>query len=379
MPRSVFLLLALVAPARADGLGAARWHAAGHTGRGVRVVVLDTGFHGYRDHLGKHLPAKVETKSFRFDGDIEAGRSHGLACAAVIHALAPAAELVLVNWEPDRPTSFLAAVRWALEHGAKVLSCSVVVPGWGDGQGGGPVNAALTKILDTPSRPIFVAAAGNLAERHWGGEFRGTGRQHEWRPGESGNRLTPWPGADVAVDLAAPVGSTYRVRLMDGAGREAARPFAAPGGGLSVRLQPVAGERYALRVEHVAGPAEPFRVTVVGAALEHSRAAGSLAFPAENARAFAIGAVDGTGRRLSYSGFPVVAVAPVPVPVGVRRDPFSGTSAAAPQVAGLAALVRGRYPDWSAERVESYLRERAKDVGETGPDAETGAGVVRLD
>ncbi|HVK08691.1 MAG TPA: S8 family serine peptidase, partial [Gemmataceae bacterium] len=226
MPRSVLLLLVITASARADDPGPARWHAAGHTGRGVRVVVLDTGFLGYRDALGRHLPAKVEAKSFRADGDVEAGRGHGLACAAVAHAVAPGADLVLVNWEPDLPASFLAAVRWAVESRAQVLSCSVVIPGWGDGRGGGPVNAALARLLDGPGRPVFVAAAGNLAERHWAGDFRGAGRVHEWRPGEADNRLTPWPGADVAVDLAAPVGSTYRIRLMDAAGREAGRTFA---------------------------------------------------------------------------------------------------------------------------------------------------------
>ena len=84
---------------------------------GVRVVVLDTGFRGYRDHLGKNLPATVEVKSFRADGDIEAGRGHGLACAAVLHTVAPGADLTFVNWEPDRPASFLKAVRWAVESG----------------------------------------------------------------------------------------------------------------------------------------------------------------------------------------------------------------------------------------------------------------------
>ena len=168
---------------------------------------------------------------------------------------------------------------------------------------------------------------------------------------------------------------------MDSAGRDAprVRTLAAPGGGTSVHLAPAVGERYSLRVEHVAGPPGPFRLTLLGADLEHSRSAGSIAFPAENRHVFAVGAVDAAGRRVGYSGFPVAAVAPVPVPVTVRREPFGGTSAAAPQVAGLAALVRGRYPDWSADRVEEYLRKRAKDVGEPGADLETGTGVVRVD
>ena len=143
-------------------------------------------------------------------------------------------------------------------------------------------------------------------------------------------------------------------------------------------MTPVAGERYSLRVEHVSGPPGPFRLTVLGADLAYAASGGSVAFPAENVRAVAVGAVDETDRRVSYSGFPTAVVARVPVPVAVRREPFGGTSAAAPQVAGLAAVVRGRYPDWSADRVEEFLRKAAKDVGGPGPDAETGHGVARL-
>ena len=113
------------------------------------------------------------------------------------------------------------------------MSCSVVIPGWGDGRGGGPVNADLARLLARPARPVFVAASGNLAERHWAGEFRGPGGRHEWSPGEPDNRLTPWPGATVAIDLAAPPGSTYQIRLMNSAGRDARTPaFSAPGGGV---------------------------------------------------------------------------------------------------------------------------------------------------
>src|SRR5262245_4106261 len=119
-------------------LGVDRWHAAGHHGRGVRVAVLDSGFRGYREHLGRALPERVTVNSFRFDGDLEAKDSqHGILCAEVIHALAPDAELLLANWEPDNPGQFLRAVRWAREQGARVVTCSIIMPSWSDGQGGG--------------------------------------------------------------------------------------------------------------------------------------------------------------------------------------------------------------------------------------------------
>src|SRR5690242_130544 len=43
-------------------LGAGRWHKLGFRGQGVKVAVLDSGFRGYRDFLGKGLPAHVHAK-----------------------------------------------------------------------------------------------------------------------------------------------------------------------------------------------------------------------------------------------------------------------------------------------------------------------------
>src|SRR5438105_13726504 len=40
------------------GLGAASWHQAGWRGRGVTVAILDSGFRGYRQELGKALPER---------------------------------------------------------------------------------------------------------------------------------------------------------------------------------------------------------------------------------------------------------------------------------------------------------------------------------
>src|SRR5688572_8049960 len=45
-------------------LGVVDWHRAGQRGKGVKVAVLDSGFRGYRQALGKVLPAEVTVKSF---------------------------------------------------------------------------------------------------------------------------------------------------------------------------------------------------------------------------------------------------------------------------------------------------------------------------
>src|SRR4051812_12454342 len=117
-------------------LGADRWHAAGDRGRGVKVLVIDSGFRGWRDQLGAVLPRLVFAKSFRNDAALEARDSqHGVLCGEVIHAIAPDAELLFANWEPDSAGSFIRAIEWGKQRGARLVSCSVIMPCWSDGEG----------------------------------------------------------------------------------------------------------------------------------------------------------------------------------------------------------------------------------------------------
>src|SRR5262245_3418664 len=51
-----------------ESLGVPDWHRADRRGKGVKVCVLDSGFRGYRQALGKVLPAAIQTRSFRRDG-----------------------------------------------------------------------------------------------------------------------------------------------------------------------------------------------------------------------------------------------------------------------------------------------------------------------
>src|SRR5882724_3953523 len=109
-----------------ERLGVDSWHAAGWRGRGLKVAVLDSGFAGYHDRLGKALPRKVTVRSFRSDGNLEAKDSqHGILCGEVVHTLAPDADLLFANWEPQHPDQFLDAVRWSLAEGARVITCSI--------------------------------------------------------------------------------------------------------------------------------------------------------------------------------------------------------------------------------------------------------------
>jgi hypothetical protein len=377
-----------------ERLGIPAWHSSGFRGQGIKVAVIDSGFRGFRDALGKVLPRTVTVRSFRLDGDLEARDSqHGILCAEIIHTLAPAAEMLLANWEPGQPEQFLQAVRWAKGQGAKIVSCSCIMPDWSDGEGGGAVHGELSRLLGdgrATGDMLCFAAAGNTAERHWSGRFRaGTEGCHEWLPGRVDNSLQPWGTEDAYVELYSKPGSVYEVSILDrSTGDDVARavtPLAKDRSCVSARFHPEYGSAYAVRVRLVSGPAGRFHLVALHSGLETSQPSSSICFPADGKDVIAVGAVTDDGRRCRYSSCgPCTArpkpdlVAPVPFPSVWRTNPFSGTSAAAPQGAGLAAVCWGGHPNWSAARVRSALHNAARDLGPPGPDAETGYGLIRL-
>ncbi len=376
-------------------LGLDRWQAAGVTGKGVRIAILDTGFRGYHDHLGKALPAHVTAHSFRRDGNMEARDSqHGILCAEVIHAIAPDAELLLADWDIDSPDEFLAAVRWAREQGAKIVSCSVVMPSCSDGEGGGTVHRDLDTVLGPGAGAhdlLCFASAGNTTDRHWGGPFHDGGNGYqEWAPGKTDNPLRPWSSEQVAVHLYSRPGAGYELTVLAAAGDRViarARTDDAQTDRVAavVRFQPESGHTYRVRVRLTHGPAGSFHLTSMFASVEYRSQPASVCFPADGAHVVAMGAVDTDGNRQWYSACgPNSArpkpdlVATVPFPSLWRERPFGGTSAAAPQGAALAALWWSRHPQWNADQVRNSMRSTARDLATPGHDWETGFGLIHL-
>lgn len=373
--------------AHLERLGAPAWHARGISGKGVTVAILDNGFRSYRTQLGATLPQRVETRSFREDGNLEARDSiHGLLCAEVVHTIAPDAKLLFANWEPDDPRSFLKAVAWARQRGATIISCSIVMPGWSDGLGGGEVHRELSNLLDGV---LFFASAGNLAQRHWTGAFRDDGNgRHVWNQSQTQNAVIPWDNQPVSVELVARSAAIYRLTVVDDEGKpiETTQAPLAPGvHGSAVRFAPKQGKRYRASVELVSGTGGELRLIALGGELEHTTSTGCMVFPGDGNDVMAVGAVSLRNERLPYSSTgsagrfaKPVCVAPVPFPSRIRHDGFDGTSAASPQAAGVAALMWSRDTRAQAVSIRSSLSKCCVDTGVQGLDAETGHGVIHL-
>jgi hypothetical protein len=383
-------------------LGVLRWHEQGFRGQQVKIAVLDSGFQGYKEQLGRALPDQVTTRSFRADGKLEFRDSqHGLLCAEVVHAVAPEAELIFVNWEPNDPSSFLQAVRWAKEQGAKVITCSLIMPSWSDGEGGGIVNQDIARSVGNGKQTgdmLFFASAGNTAQRHWCGTFtEDNNGYHQWKPGENVNTLFPWGKDRVAVEIYGPSAGDYELLVVDPlteqcVGEKQVRQLGTKTSKVNcllVRFTPEPGQSYQikLRSKRLLGPGERDKIhlVVLGGELTHYCCQGSISCPADGPGVCAVGAVNQDGKRWNYSScgpnsaFPKPDyVALVPFPSTLRPQPFGGTSAAAPQAAGLAALWWAKNPGWTAGQVKEVMRQTALDLGPPGHDYETGHGQLRL-
>ena len=381
-------------------------------GDGVRVGILDIGFANYDRLLGSELPAHVEARAFWDEGagpDITGGgETHGTACAEVVHDVAPGAELYFAN--AGTPEELREAVTWFVEQGVEVISHSIAWP-LGGGDGKGPIHDVVR--LARENGVTWVNAAGNFAQGYWGGYWSDPDSNRILNVDEHGTEaiLLPtnvgqevhawltwdrWPYStdlDFVIELLATDDRTVLATSQDAQ----PDPFAFRAldlkgtrdlAGTTIRIRRLRGDpkgRF-LRVTRTDGDLAP----------ESRVPKGSLAMPADSPDAIAVGAYNWADRALeAFSSYgPTLDGRPKPEilgPDGVQNsvhDPFYGTSAACPHVAGAIALLLGAGPRgglFDARPDTAQVKALLKRAAEPGaprepplPEGATRWGLVRL-
>lgn len=376
---------AALEPIRADV-----WQAAGFTGFKQSVAIIDAGFAGYEDALGSSLPASVVTRSFRGDRDLEAGTAHGLRAAELVHAVAPNAQLYLVNFGGEADLS--DAVNYLIAEQVDVISFSLGFIHAGSGDGTGTVNEIVGRAVNAGI--AWSVASGNWAEQHWGGAFTDEDEDsvHEFAAGEQLNGRSflagdlviaslrwdgEWGGAcdDYDLELFGPSGalvaSSRDIQDCSGDPVESVQVLATQSGTYSVRV--VEASSQAPRDLSILLLGSPDR----GDPVRFRSAFGSLSQPADHPAVLTVGALSsGGGAEAAFSSRGPTADGrakpEVLLPTGLVNgagETFSGTSAAAPHAAGMLAILGEAFPELSAPRLIAELRVRGSLVSGTSARA----------
>ncbi|MGE0085990.1 MAG: S8 family serine peptidase [Desulfococcaceae bacterium] len=405
------------------------WHSSGLSGKGVKAGVIDMGFYGYSGLLGTDLPQSVTTKIMGASRDF-LSYDHGTACAEIVYDIAPEAQMFLVNagdWDVD----FHNAVGWLESQGVNVISSSIGINysiiaeliyeiAYGSSFSSYYASLQLEEldtireqwketIDESVSKGItWVQAAGNDGKKRWKSEFKDTDGDKflNFSATENGNEIVMpdyfYYGIPVYVVLAWGEGDTtddYDLYITDQYGRnitnstfiQAEVPFFP----MEVCLfYPRSGVKYYARVEKYDAPDQVVSLNIGAdsfASFKYYLPHGTvkMAPPADNPNVITVGAVpwDNPYTIESYSSQGPNAddvikpdlVAPDAVSTRTyETEGFPGTSAAAPHTAGVCALVKQAYPDYTPAQIKAYLEKNALDLGQPGKDNVFGSGLVML-
>lgn len=390
----------------ASGLDQVR--ATGLDGTGVTVGVLSNGLGGLAaSQASGDLPQVLVPADPRCK--IGAG-NEGTAVLEIVHDVAPGATLLFASGV-ESPLHFVDALACLVDAGADVIVDDIgffTEPYFEDGI----VAKAVRKALD--AGVSMHTAAGNSALLHFEDDFRTSPDDfHDFLADatvdnmngialDAGGRVAcvlqwdePFGAADDDYDLELRDAATLEIlaesrNVQDGT-QDPLELATFRNDGASTRTLGIA-------IQRIAGEARRLKLFCFGTGLSmlqyHDQLATVVGHPAVEG-VLALGAVDvAAPGRDRVEAFSARGPAYVRFPAAERRDKpdlvgfdavattvpgyaiFYGTSAAAPQSAGLAALLKQRRPDATPREVYDAITAGAIELGAPGFDYVTGYGLL---
>ena len=353
--------------------------------------------------------------------------NHGTAVSETLVDVAPEVQLYIAN--PMSRGDLRDAADWMAEHGVQVVNMSLSWYIDGPGNGTSPYSNSPLKTIDAAvsSGIAWVNSGGNSARNVWYGIFSdpdGDG-YHNFAPRDEGNsfflpfdadspsrsRVTAfmrwddsWGGADCDLDLhlvRSVPGSNNDILIVSADVVENGDTDDTPFALVWARATNVSHEgRYYLAISKQVCPDPPAWVQLItwmADDLQHYSQGHHIGNPAESRKPgmLAVGATHwwDTEYIADYSSRgPTIDGRTKPDITGVAcahnatlgrfrpgsSCPFGGTSQASPHVAGLAALVKQRFPDYTPAQVTDYLKQNAVERGSSGADNLWGQGFATL-
>lgn len=384
------------------------WQQAGWRGQGQKVAVLDTGFAGLQAFIdtvrdGRPVQLRDETPNPLSTND------HGTRVLEVLHAAAPEAELYACRY--TNLGQFDGCIDWAISNGVKIINHSAGLPLM-------PLNGT-NRFAESASRAVqegilWVNSAGNFAQGYVSttasdvnadgyvdfgqpdnvmriepsGFYRGNVILSWIRTDNTDPTIPPDLGFDLEViDLStlSPIGQN--VITESSADRSYRRLIVETSSGFGLRArptQPITPAQFnAFRLVLFAE-----FLTITGGVQE-----GSVLAPGDAENVITVGAVVGRDNRIApFSSFGLldvrrskpdlvaygaVGLNPTRFNGSIVESAFIGTSAAAPLVAGAAALVWEANPNFTWDNIDRYMRRTAvQDIGIN--DQALGRGILQL-
>lgn len=382
----------------------------GFTGRGIKVGVIDLGFVGVPALQTRGELPNLSHRDFTGEG-IFTETVHGTACAEIVHDIAPDAEIYL--YKVGNLVSFENAKDAAIQEGVDIVTVSLGThaTGFGDGLG------FECKIVDDAfqNNVLWVNAAGNQAQRviyaqlrdpnsngyhNFGGDNeivklknRQTGNLFLQAGDEVEALLTwnEWPLTSHDYDLVlVKIGTDGSTEIVERADTKQLQ--SPPREHLVYTIRDAGNYGFAVWKEQDAkftdfklissnhdldGP-----VSITGSVGTPGDARGALTVGALYHQNWTIGPIDSySSQGPTFDGrIKPDLVAPAGVStISYSPEPYFGTSAATPHVAGAAALLKSADPvHYNARNLYDALVQSVVDMGVAGRDNVYGYGRLEL-